>query len=205
MKRIEPRIIVKGLVFCASLIPTAYLAWNFQQGTLSANPLADITNETGIWTLRFLVLTIAVTPVRRLTGFHELSRYRRMLGLFAFFYGTLHFTTYIWFDKFFDLGDILRDIPKRPFITVGFTAFTLMIPLALTSTKKMIKRMGGKKWNLLHRLVYISAVAGAIHYLWLVKVVTKPQLFYAATVAVLLGYRLVMTAVSSRTKVQARS
>lgn len=199
----KTRSIAKITVFAAALLPCAVLAWRFLNDSLSANPLSDITNETGVWTLRFLVLTLVVTPFRRLTGLHEVSRYRRMLGLFAFFYGTLHFMTYLWFDKFFDLGDILLDIPKRPFIAVGFAAFTLMIPLAVTSTKKMIQRMGGKKWNLLHRLVYVSAVLGAVHYLWLVKVVTRPQLAYAFTVAVLLLYRAAAAFVSSRRKLPA--
>jgi methionine sulfoxide reductase heme-binding subunit len=203
-RRVKLRNLVKAVVFIAALFPLSWLVWSFQQGTLSANPLSDITNETGVWTLRFIVLTIAVTPFRRITGIHEAARYRRMFGLYAFFYGSLHLMTYLWFDKFFDLNDILLDIPKRPFITVGFTAFTLMIPLALTSTKNMIRRLGGRKWNLLHRLVYITAICGAIHYLWLVKVVTPPQIIYAAIIAVLLGYRVAAAAVAARKKLPAR-
>jgi len=203
-RRVTLRNLVKAVVFLAALLPLSWLIWNFQQGTLSANPLSDITNETGVWTLRFIVLTIAVTPFRRITGIHEAARYRRMFGLYAFFYGSLHLMTYLWFDKFFDLNDILLDIPKRPFITIGFTAFTLMIPLALTSTRTMIRRLGGRKWNLLHRLVYITAICGAIHYLWLVKVVTPPQIIYAAIIAMLLGYRLVAAAAASRKKLPAR-
>ncbi|HLP17107.1 MAG TPA: protein-methionine-sulfoxide reductase heme-binding subunit MsrQ [Bacteroidota bacterium] len=185
------RLLIKAFVFAAALVPLALLIWNFFNDSLSANPLSDITNETGIWTLRFLVMTITVTPLRRVTGLAEISRYRRMLGLFAFFYGSLHFTTYIWFDKFFDWNEIVLDIPKRPFITAGFLAFSLMIPLALTSTKNMIRRMGGRKWNLLHRLVYVSAICGAVHYLWLVKVITAPQILYASAVCLLLAYRAV--------------
>ncbi len=193
-----PRTIVKAAAFIAALAPLALLAWNFQQGALGANPLSDITKETGIWTLRFIVLTLIVTPFRRLTGITEAARYRRMLGLFAFFYGTLHFTTYLWFDKFFDVHDILLDISKRPFITVGVASFVLLIPLALTSTKKMISRMGGKRWNLLHRLVYVAAAGGAVHYLWLVKVVARPQILYALAIASLLGYRAVGAVVRAR-------
>ena len=203
-KRVKPRDVVKAVVFLAALVPLSWLVWNFQQGTLSANPLSDITNETGVWTLRFIVLTIAVTPFRRITGIHEAARYRRMFGLYAFFYGSLHLMTYLWFDKFFDLNDIVLDIPKRPFITVGFTAFTLMIPLALTSTKNMIRRMGGKKWNLLHRLVYITAICAAIHYLWLVKVITPPQIIYAAIIGSLLAYRVVLSVLAARKKIPAR-
>jgi methionine sulfoxide reductase heme-binding subunit len=203
-KQALTRAIVKTIVFIAALVPVSLLGWNFLQGNLSANPLSDITLETGIWTLRFLVMTIAVTPLRRLTGIYELSRYRRMLGLFAFFYGTLHFTTYLWFDKFFDVNDILLDIPKRPFITVGFAAFSLMIPLAMTSTRKSIQLLGGKRWNLLHRLVYISAICGAIHYLWLVKVITQPQIIYAFLVASLLAYRVVYMLLAARKKQPSR-
>ncbi len=201
---VNRRTIVKTVVFIAALVPILFLAWNFQQGTLSANPLSDITKETGIWTLRFLVLTLAVTPFRRLTGITEAARYRRMLGLFAFFYGTLHFTTYLWFDKFFDVNEILSDISKRPFITVGVAAFVLLIPLALTSTKKMIARIGGKHWSRLHRLVYVSAAGGAIHYLWLVKVVAQPQIIYALVVAGLLGYRAVGALLRARKTMPAR-
>jgi methionine sulfoxide reductase heme-binding subunit len=192
------RTMLKVILFAAALAPLALLVRDFFTDALSANPLSDITNETGVWTLRFLVLTIAVTPLRRITGLAEIGRYRRMLGLFAFFYGSLHLTTYLWFDKFFDWQEIVLDIPKRPFITVGFLAFTLMVPLAVTSTKKMIRRMGGKKWNLLHRLVYVSAIAGAVHYLWLVKVVSTPQLFYASSVGILLVFRVVHAALQSR-------
>lgn len=186
------RAIIKTVVVCAGLLPLAFLAYGFLTDTLSANPLSDLTNENGVWTLRFLILTIAVTPLRRLTGLAELTRYRRMLGLFAFFYGSLHFMTYVWFDKFFAWNEILADIPKRPFITAGVLAFSLMIPLAITSTKGWIRRLGGRKWNLLHRLVYVSAIAGAVHYLWLVKVITLPQILYASAVVLLLAMRAVI-------------
>jgi len=176
------------------------LGWKAYNGLLGANPIEVITHSTGDWTLIFLCVTLAVTPLRVLTKQYWLIRFRRMLGLFAMFYGTLHFTTYIWLDKFFDVHEMVKDVAKRPFITMGFTAFVLMIPLAITSTRGWISRLGGKRWNLLHRLIYFSAIAGVIHYVWLVKKdLTKP-LEYAAVLTVLLGYRLVwaIPVVSSR-------
>lgn len=182
----------KPVVFLACLIPLARLGWKAYSGLLGANPIEVITHSTGDWTLRFLLITLSVTPLRKLTGQLWLIRYRRMFGLFAFFYATLHFLTYIWLDKFFDLHEMLVDIAKRKFITVGFTAFLLLIPLAITSTSGWIRRLGGKRWNLLHRLIYVSALAGVIHYWWLVKAdIRKPEQ-YAAILAVLLGYRLVV-------------
>jgi sulfoxide reductase heme-binding subunit YedZ len=182
---------VKPFVFGVCLLPVFLLAWNGLNGNLSANPISDITNETGVWTLRFILITLAITPIRKITGWHWLIKFRRMAGLFAFFYGSLHFTTYIWLDQFFDWQSIIVDIPKRPFITVGFASFLLMIPLAVTSTQKMIRRLGGKKWDILHRLIYCTAIGGVIHYLWLVKVVTYRQITYAAIVAALLLFRLI--------------
>jgi sulfoxide reductase heme-binding subunit YedZ len=176
------------------------LGWKAYNGLLGANPIEVITHSTGDWTLIFLCGTLAVSPLRMLTKQYWLIRFRRMLGLFAMFYGTLHFTTYIWLDKFFDVHEMVKDVAKRPFITMGFTAFVLMIPLAITSTRGWISRLGGKRWNLLHRLIYFSAIAGVIHYVWLVKKdLTKP-LEYAAVLTVLLGYRLVwaIPVVSSR-------
>lgn len=159
---------------------------------LGANPIEFITHATGDWTMRFLLITLAVTPLRKLLKQPWLVRYRRMFGLFAFFYGLLHFTTYIWLDKFFDLHEMLADIAKRRFITVGFLALVLMVPLALTSTTWSIRRLGGKRWQALHRLIYFSAIAGVIHYIWLVKAdLTKP-LQYAVILGVLLAYRLVV-------------
>jgi sulfoxide reductase heme-binding subunit YedZ len=149
-----------------------------------------ITHETGDWTLIFLVLTLSVTPARRLLGRPELTRYRRMLGLFAFFYGCLHFTTYIWFDKFFDIAAMLKDVRERKFITMGFAGFVLMLPLALTSTAGWIRRLGGKRWQMLHRLIYLSAIAGVVHYYWLVKSDIRKPVFYGMLVALLLLYRL---------------
>jgi methionine sulfoxide reductase heme-binding subunit len=161
--------VAKPLLFVLCLGPVAWLAWAAAADALGANPISEITKETGVWTLRFLALTLAITPLRRATGWNVLVRFRRMLGLFAFFYGSLHFLTYVWLDQFFALDDILKDIAKRPFITVGFTAFVLMVPLAVTSTAGWIRRLGGRRWNQLHRLVYASACLGVIHYYWLVK------------------------------------
>jgi methionine sulfoxide reductase heme-binding subunit len=183
--------LVKSFLFTASLAPLILLARDGLEGRLSANPISDITLETGIWTLRFVLLTLAISPLRKVTGWHRLIKFRRMFGLFAFFYGTLHFTTYIWLDQFFDWQAILHDIPKRPFITVGFASFALMIPLAITSTQRMIRRLGGKKWDLLHRLVYLTAIGGVVHYFWLVKVVTYRQIAYAVGVGLLLLFRIV--------------
>src|ERR1700736_2774802 len=159
----------KPVVFLLCLLPLAALGWRALHGELTANPIEFITHATGDWTLRFLVITLSVTPLRKMLGLPELIRFRRMLGLFAFFYACLHFTTYIWFDKFFNLSEMWKDIVKRKFITVGFTAFVLLIPLAITSTKGWIRRLGGKRWQQLHRAIYASAVAGVIHYYWLVK------------------------------------
>ena len=182
---------VKPFAFGVCLLPVFLLVWNALNGKLSANPISDITNETGLWALRFILITLAITPIRKITGWHWLIKFRRMAGLFAFFYGSLHFTTYIWLDQFFDWQSIIVDIPKRPFITVGFASFLLMIPLAVTSTQKMIRRLGGKKWDILHRLIYCTTIGGVIHYLWLVKVVTYRQITYAVIVAALLLFRLI--------------
>jgi len=179
----------KPLVFLSCMAPVALLAWSFANNRLGADPIAEITHTTGDWTLRFLCITLAVTPLRRLARLPWLIRYRRMLGLFAFFYGTLHLTTYVWFDQFFDWHAMVKDVYKRPFITAGFTAFLLMVPLAVTSTAGMIRRLGGRRWQALHRLVYASAVIGVIHYLWLVKADRRIPLRYAAIVGVLLGCR----------------
>ena len=181
----------KPAVFLFCLVPLGLLAWGGFTGGLGANPIEVITHSTGDWTLRFLCITLAVTPLRRLLHFLWLIRYRRMMGLFAFFYGVLHLTTYVWLDQFFDWHAIVKDVYKRPFITAGFTAFLLMAPLAVTSTAGMIRRLGGRRWQQLHRLVYASAVAGAIHYLWLVKIDRRVPLRYAAIVGVLLGCRVV--------------
>jgi sulfoxide reductase heme-binding subunit YedZ len=184
----------KPVVFLACLIPLALLGWKAYNHALGANPIEVITHATGDWTLRSLLITLAITPIRKLTGQLWLIRYRRMFGLFAFFYGTLHFLTYVWLDKFFDLHEMLHDIAKRKFITVGFTGFVLLIPLALTSTKGWIRRLGGKRWQALHRLIYFSAIAGVIHYWWLVKADIHLPLEYAAVLTMLLGYRIAVWA-----------
>jgi len=200
------RLVLKPAAFVAGLGPAGWLVWAIATGNLSPNPLSDITNETGLWTLRFLCITLAVTPLRRLTGWIAVVRFRRMFGLFAFFYGTLHFLTYVVADRFASLeftdgmvawttlGNLARsvweDIYKRPYITIGFTAFTCMVPLAATSTAGMVRRLGGKRWQALHRLIYVSAIAGVLHYWWLVKAdISSPQR-YSLIVGGLLLFRL---------------
>jgi len=179
----------KVAVFLICLLPLAALVWRAIHNGLTANPIEFITHATGDWTLRFLCMTLAITPLRKIFRQPNLIRFRRMLGLFAFFYGCLHFTTYIWLDKFFDLAEMGKDVAKRPYITLGFTAFVLLIPLAITSTASWIRRLGGRRWQLLHRLIYVSAVAGVIHYYWLVKSAVLRPLIYAVIVAVLLLWR----------------
>jgi sulfoxide reductase heme-binding subunit YedZ len=181
--------IAKALVFVIALIPVAQLVRGFLTGNLGANPAETIQLATGRWALKFLLTSLAVTPVRRLTGWNGIIQYRRMLGLFAFFYATLHFASYWAFDLSFAFGAIVGDILKRPFIALGFTAFLLLVPLALTSTKGWIRRLG-KKWALLHRLVYLAAICAVIHFAWKVKVFTGDPVLYAAMLAVLLGFRV---------------
>jgi sulfoxide reductase heme-binding subunit YedZ len=178
-------------VFLAALWPVFSLTWRAFHDGLGANPIEFITHATGDWTIRFLCMTLAITPARKLLGQPWLIKFRRMLGLFAFFYGTLHLMTFLWLDKFFDVHEILKDIAKRPFITMGMLGFTLLVPLALTSTAGWIRRLGGKGWQMLHRLIYFSAIAGVIHYYWLVKSDVRLPLMYAAIVGVLLMYRIV--------------
>ncbi len=181
--------IAKPAVFLACLTPISLLFYWAFTDQLSPNPISDVTNETGVWTLRFLMITLAITPIRRVSGWQSIVRFRRMIGLFTFFYGALHFLTYIWLDQGLHFDDILKDIPKRPFITIGFTAFVLMVPLAVTSTRKWIARIGGKRWQLLHRLIYFSGICGVIHYYWGVKLDTTRPLRYAMLVGLLLGTR----------------
>nr|WP_217347018.1 protein-methionine-sulfoxide reductase heme-binding subunit MsrQ [Noviherbaspirillum sp. L7-7A]MBV0881002.1 protein-methionine-sulfoxide reductase heme-binding subunit MsrQ [Noviherbaspirillum sp. L7-7A] len=159
--------LLKGVLFIAACVPFLRLVIFTLTDQLGANPVEFITRNTGDWTLYFLCITLAVTPLRRLTGWNWLVRLRRMLGLFAFFYASLHFMTFLWFDHFFDIAEMLKDVVKRPFITVGFGAFLLLIPLAATSTNAMIKRLGGKRWQWLHRLVYLIAPLGILHYWWM--------------------------------------
>ncbi len=180
---------MKVLVFVLCLSPALLLVWKGFNGGLGANPIEFITHATGDWTLRFLAITLAVTPLRKLLRLPELVRFRRMLGLFAFFYVCLHLMTYLWLDKFFSWSEIVKDVVKRPFVTAGFTAFVLLVPLAVTSTAGWIRRLGGKRWQLLHRLIYVSAVAGVIHYYWLVKSDITLPVFYAAIFFLLLAYR----------------
>jgi sulfoxide reductase heme-binding subunit YedZ len=181
---------LKPAVFILCLLPALALAADALTGGLGANPIEAITHRTGDWALRLLLITLAVTPLRRLTGWSWPGPLRRMLGLYAFFYASLHFLTYLVLDQFFDPAAIVEDIAKRPYITVGFTAFVLLIPLALTSTNGMIRRLGGRNWRRLHRLVYPIAILGVIHFLWLVKADLREPLIYLAILAALLGYRL---------------
>ena len=192
----------KPVIFLACLAPLANLAWRGFHDELGANPIEAITHSTGTCTLVFLLITLSVTPLRKLTRQYWLINLRRMFGLFAFFYGCLHLTTYVWLDKFFDVHQMLADIAKRRFITAGLAGFVLMLPLALTSTKSWIRRLGGKRWQALHRLIYLSAAAGVIHYIWLVKADLRSPLRYAFVLLVLLGYRIVASIVS-RTKAEA--
>jgi sulfoxide reductase heme-binding subunit YedZ len=214
------RFVVKPIAFAAALLPAAGVVWAIAAGfvgagtvpppswliEISPNPLSDVTNETGVWTLRFVCITLAMTPLRRLTGWNGFIKFRRMSGLFAFFYGTLHFLFYVIADRFAGLdfpdgivalstlrnlvASVGEDIYKRPFITIGFTAWLTMLPLALTSTAGMIRRLGGRRWNLLHRLVYLTAMLGVVHYWWLVKAdISRPRA-YAIVVASLLLFRV---------------
>ena len=182
---------LKVLVLAAALAPAAWLTYAlfYAPGDLGANPAETLQLQTGIWSLRLLVITLAVTPVRRLTGWNRLVQFRRMLGLLAFFYAVLHLATYVVLDRLFDLSGVWEDVVKRPFITAGMVAFLAMVPLAITSTKGWIRRLG-RRWQLLHRLMYVSAIAAAIHYLWKVKVMIGPPVNYAVLVAALLLVRV---------------
>ena len=225
---------LKPVVFLASLGPFFYLVWAAWTGNLSANPLSDLTNETGVWTLRFICITLAITPLRKLTGWNTPIKFRRMAGLYAFFYGSLHLTTYAVADRFAGLDQapgwvdalsaghgpgwtlaastvraltksIGEDIYKRPFITIGFATWLTMLPLAITSTTGWIRRLGGKRWNRLHRLIYLTGILGPLHYWWLVKADVSRPLTYAAVVAILLGSRLYWNRARRRVPVAARA
>jgi methionine sulfoxide reductase heme-binding subunit len=180
----------KPPVFLLCLVPLGILIWRALTAKLGANPVEFIQHATGDWTLRFLIFTLCITPLRKLLKVPDLIRFRRMLGLFAFFYACLHFLIYLGPDQSFDLAAIWKDVAKRPFITLGFTAFVLLIPLAITSTAGWIRRLGGRRWQWLHRLIYISAICGVIHYYWLVKSAVLRPLTYGAIVAALLLWRL---------------
>ena len=180
----------KVVVFVNALVPLVLLLWDLYHKRVGPNPLEFATRTTGMLTLVFLSLTVAVTPVRKIFGVNSLVKVRRMLGLFAFFYGALHLLTYVWFDRFFNLISVVQDVGKRPFILVGMTAFILMAPLAITSTNKMVKRLGGKRWATLHRLVYLAAIAGVVHFWMLVKSDTRLPLTFGFILLFLLGYRL---------------
>jgi sulfoxide reductase heme-binding subunit YedZ len=180
---------IKPLLVVLALVPLAWLVYAVLTGRTSANPAEDIILTTGIWALRFLLITLAITPVRRLTGWNVLVQYRRMFGLLAFFYACVHLVSYIAFDRFFVFDEVLADIAKRPFITAGMTAFALMVPLAITSTRGWIRRLG-RRWQTLHRLVYVSALAACLHFIWKVKVVIGEPVYYAAILAALLIFRV---------------
>jgi methionine sulfoxide reductase heme-binding subunit len=180
--------LAKILVFGLALLPLGWLVFAVLTGRTSANPAEDIILTTGIWALRLLLLTLTITPLRRLTGWNRIIGFRRMLGLFAFFYAVVHLASYIAFDRFFALDEVWDDVVRRPFITAGMVAFVLMIPLAITSTRGWIQRLG-RRWQLLHRLVYISAAAAVLHFAWKVKVLIGEPVYYAAILAVLLGVR----------------
>ena len=180
----------KVVAFLLCLEPLVELVYRQYRQDLGANPVEYITHQTGIWALRFLALTLAISPARKLLALPDLIRFRRMLGLYAFFFAYLHLMTYVWLDKFFDFGEMWKDVWKRPFITAGLTAFVLMLPLALTSTAGSIRWLGGRRWQMLHRLVYGSAIAGVIHYYWLVKSDVRAPLSYAAVFATLFLLRL---------------
>ncbi|MGH9524086.1 MAG: sulfite oxidase heme-binding subunit YedZ [Terriglobales bacterium] len=183
--------LLKLAIFFAALLPVAHLVWKAFHDELGANPIEVITHSTGDWTLTFLLLTLSITPLRRITGWQGWIRFRRMLGLYAFFYGCLHLTTWVWLDKFFNLHDMADDLMKRRFIFMGMTGLLLMLPLAVTSTKGWIRRLG-KRWQKLHRLIYFSAIAGVIHYAWLVKADETKPIRYAIILSVLLGIRVVL-------------
>ncbi|UCD25888.1 MAG: sulfoxide reductase heme-binding subunit YedZ [Gemmatimonadota bacterium] len=182
--------VVRPTVVLVCLVPLLWLLGDTFTGNLSANPLEDITHRTGLAALRILIATLAVTPIVRVSGWSHLMKLRRMIGLFAFFYVTLHLATYLVFDQFFSLSGIVEDVARRPYITVGFAAFLILVPLAITSTKRMIKRLGGARWRALHSLVYVAAAAGVMHYLWLVKIDKRDPSIYGGILVVLLASRL---------------
>lgn len=192
----------KLVIFINSVVPLAVLGWDAYHRHLGANPLEFVTHTTGALTLIFLLISLAVTPFRKMLGLPWMIQFRRMMGLFAFFYGCLHLLAYVWFDKFFDFRAMAQDTAKRPFITLGMLAFFLLLPLAITSTNKMVKRLGGKRWNRLHKAAYIAALAGVLHYYLLVKADVRKPLWFAGVFALLLGYRLLNKYLPSLTQRQ---
>lgn len=184
-----PLRVLKPLAFTLFLLPLGYYALGAWQDTLGANPIEAVTRGLGTWALNLLLITLTVTPVRKLTGWHAVMRLRRMLGLFAFFYAALHLSTYLWLDQFFEWGEIIKDILKRPFITVGMAAFMLLVPLAVTSNQWAIKRLGGRRWQELHRSIYAIAIFAVLHYSWMVKIDQSQPLLYAGMLIALLGIR----------------
>ena len=182
--------VIKPVAFALCLVPAGWLMVDFLRDNLGANPIEEITHRTGDWALRLLLITLAVTPLRRITGFNALIRARRMLGLFAFTYAALHFSTYVVLDQFFALDAIVEDVAKRPYITVGFTAFCLLIPLAVTSTKGWVRRLGGKRWGALHKVIYVAGAGAVLHYLWLVKGNQLAPVYYAVILVALLAFRV---------------
>ncbi len=181
---------IKPLVFVLSLSPFVWLLWAAFNDALGTNPVEAMTHQTGEWTLRFLLITLLVTPLRQWLHAPWLIQLRRMLGLYAFFYASLHLLTYLWFDQDFDWQEILVDIPKRPFVTIGFAAFLLLVPLAATSNRAMQRRLKNN-WKRLHRLAYVAPALGVIHFFWLVKADLREPLIYAGLLACLLGYRFI--------------
>jgi sulfoxide reductase heme-binding subunit YedZ len=189
----------KIVIFINSLVPFVLMVWDWYHGQLGANPVEFLTRTTGMLTLVFLLVSLAVTPLRKITSVQWLIQFRRMLGLYAFFYGFLHLLTYIWFDRSFNLKSTIADIYARPFIAIGMFSFFLLVPLAITSTKGWIKRLGGKRWARLHKLVYVAAIGGAIHFWMLVKSDTRLPIRFAFVLALLLGSRLVITHLKQKT------
>jgi len=181
----------KPAVFVAALLPLAWIAWKYFDGRLGANPIRELEIETGLWTLRMLAITLAVTPFRRATGWNGIQKYRRMLGLFTFFYASVHLSMWAGVDWFFAWGDMWHEIVKHKYILIGMTTWLIMLPLAVTSTKGWVKRLG-KDWTRLHRLIYVAAITGTIHYLWAVKKDTFFPLVYLAVFTLLLSYRIII-------------
>jgi sulfoxide reductase heme-binding subunit YedZ len=182
--------LIKPPLFLACLAPLAYFAWSAEADTLGANPIEAVTRGMGFWALNFLLITLAVTPLRKFSGWTWLVRLRRMLGLFVFFYAVLHLGTYLWFDQFFDWSAIAKDILKRPFITVGMATFALLVPLAVTSNARAIRTLGGRRWQQLHRSIYLIGLLAVLHYSWMVKADASKPLLYALMLCVLLGFRV---------------